>query len=58
MQVARAAEPVGRDPPAGDGIAMLVGAAVLAAKAWSELSGEPVEPWHFAVAHTTGRLLG
>jgi hypothetical protein len=58
MQVARAAEPAGRDPPAGDGIATLVGAAVLAAKAWSDLSGEPVEPWHFAVAHTTGRLLG
>ncbi len=58
VEVARAADPVGRDPPAGGGIVTLVGAALSAAQAWSALSGEPVEPWRFAVAHTAGRLLG
>jgi hypothetical protein len=58
LAVARAADPAGRDPPAGDGVATLVGAAMVAAQAWSGLSGEPVERWHFAVAHTAGRLLG
>lgn len=58
MQVARAAEPSGRDPPAGGGVATLVGAAGLAAEAWSGLSGEPVDAWRFALRHTAGRLLG
>lgn len=58
VEVARAADPVGRDPPVGGGIVMLVGAVLSAARAWSALSDEPVEPWRFAVAHTGGRLLG
>lgn len=58
MAVARAAEPAGRDPPDGDGIVLLVGAATTAARAWSALAGEPVETWRFAVRHAGGRLLG
>ena len=58
LKVAREADPAGRDPPGGGGIAMLVGTAAAAAQAWSGLSDEPVEVWRFAVAHTAGRLLG
>ena len=57
MKVARAADPAGRDPPGGGGVATLVGAVTMAAGAWSSLSDEPVERWRFAVAHTGGRLL-
>jgi len=58
VAVARSADPAGRDPPWGGGVATLVGAVWSAAGAWQALSGEPVARWHFAVAHTGGRLLG
>ncbi len=57
---AAAADPAVRDPPAGGGggIEVLVAAATTAAVAWSSLSGEPVDPWSYAVMVTSGRLLG
>ena len=55
---ALAADPAARAPPDAGPVATLVVAALLAARAWSLLSGEPVETWRFAVAVTGGRLLG
>lgn len=55
---AAAADPTVRAPPAAGPVAGLVAAARGAAAAWSGISGEPVEPWRYAVAATGGRLLG
>lgn len=52
------ADPTVRAPPAAGPVAVLVIAALRAARAWSGLSGEPVEPWRYAVAVVGGRLLG
>ena len=54
---AAAADPSVRAPPDGGPIVTLVVAAQLAARAWSSLSGEPVETWRFAVAVAGGRLV-
>jgi hypothetical protein len=55
---AAAADPAVRGPPRLGPLVGLVAAAQAAARAWSGLSGEPVETWRFAVAVTGGRLLG
>ena len=52
------ADPAARAPPQTGPVATLVVAAQLSARAWSSLSGEPVETWRFAVAVAGGRLLG
>jgi hypothetical protein len=54
---AAAADPAVRAPPGAGPVATLVVAASRAARAWSSLSGEPVETWRFAVGVTGGRLL-
>lgn len=58
LAVAAAVDPAGRSPPRAGPVGLLVDAAARAAGAWSRLSGEPVDRWRFAVAHTAGRLLG
>jgi hypothetical protein len=56
---AAASDPAGRDPPGRrGGIELLVAAVAHAARAWSALSGEPVQRWRYAVMATAGRLLG
>lgn len=55
---AAAADPTVRAPPAAGPVAGLAAAARRAAAAWSTLSGEPIEPWRYAVAVVGGRLLG
>lgn len=55
---AAAADPTVRAPPAAGPVAGLVAAARQAAAAWSGISGEPVDPWRYAVAVVGGRLLG
>lgn len=55
---AAAADPAGRDPPGGGGVEVLVAAVAGAARAWSALSGEPVERWRYAVMAIGGRMLG
>jgi len=52
------AAPAARAPPAVGPVATLVVAVGAAASAFAGLSGEPVDPWRFAVVHTSGRLLG
>lgn len=52
------AAPAARAPPAVGPVATLVAAVQAAAVAFARLSGEPVDAWRFAVAHTAGRLLG
>ncbi len=58
MAVAGTVDPAVRGPPAGSPVVVLVAAAARAAAGWTYLSGEPVDPWRFAVRHTGGRLLG
>lgn len=55
---AAAADPAVRGPPRAGPVAGLVAAVQSAARAWSGLEGEPVQPWRYAVAVTGGRLLG
>lgn len=59
VAAAAAADPAGRDPPAGgDVFVTLVAAAGLAARAYAGLSGEPVRVWRYAVLVCGSRLLG
>lgn len=55
---AAAADPGGRDPPAGPAVATLVTTAAQAAAAYARLSGEPTDLWRYAVAAVGGYLLG
>lgn len=58
MAVAADADPSVRAPPAGAPLVVAVAAVRLAATAMASLSGEPVEPWRFAVTVAAGSLLG
>lgn len=58
LAVAADANPAVRAPPSGSPVAVAVAAVAVAAGAMASLSGDPVDPWRFAVAVTAGGLLG
>jgi hypothetical protein len=57
LAVAADADPAVRAPPPGPPVAVAVAAVGVAGAAMASLSGEPVDPWRFAVRVTAGELL-